>query len=206
MKSLSDAPAPRVGLRERKKAKTREAIQRHAMRLFREQGYDETTVDQIAEAAEVSQSTFFRYFPSKEDLVLYDSLDPLLFDAYLAQPPELGPVAAFRAALRQTLEPHVRATIGPEWERQKIVLAHPELRGRMMDAMAAMLDTFTAIISERMGAAPDDPEPRSLAGAIVGIGIALWLTAPDDPERLLDLYDSGLALLDHVDTETRRAR
>jgi transcriptional regulator GlxA family with amidase domain len=57
--------AARPGLRERKKTKTRAAIREHALRLFREQGYEATTVEQIAEAAEVSHSTFFRYFPTK---------------------------------------------------------------------------------------------------------------------------------------------
>ena len=62
----------RVGLRERKKAETRAAIQHEALRLFRVQGYDETTTEQIAEAAEDPPSTLFRYFPSKEDLALTD--------------------------------------------------------------------------------------------------------------------------------------
>ena len=67
--------ATRPGLWERKKARTRAAIREHAFRLFREQGYDATTVDQIAEAAEVSPSTFFRYFPTKEDVVLQDDME-----------------------------------------------------------------------------------------------------------------------------------
>src|SRR6201987_5695157 len=89
------------GLRERKKARTRAAIREHALRLFREQGYQATTVEQIAAAAEVSPSTFFRYFPTKEDLVLQDDLDARIAEALIRQPKELGPIAALRAGMRE---------------------------------------------------------------------------------------------------------
>src|SRR5689334_23855993 len=69
------------GLRERKKARTRAAIRRHALRLFRANGYQRTTVEQIAAAAEVSVSTFFRYFPTKEDLILQDDMDTQVAEA-----------------------------------------------------------------------------------------------------------------------------
>ena len=91
---------PETGLRERKKAKTRAAIQAQALRLFRERGYAGTTVEQIAAAAEVSQSTFFRYFRTKEDVVLHDRFDPVLIEAFHAQPEELAPAQALRAAMR----------------------------------------------------------------------------------------------------------
>ena len=71
-----------AGLRERKKAKTRAALREHAMRLFEEQGFAATTVEQIAEAAEVSPSTFFRYFATKEDAILVDDVD---LSAFLAR-------------------------------------------------------------------------------------------------------------------------
>src|SRR5215470_5069758 len=114
MTELLEGSRPAQGLRERKKAKTRAAIQRHALRLFREQGYEATTVTQIADAAEVSESTFFRYFPTKEHLVLEDDLDDALMASFEAQPAGLTPVQAMRAALRDvfgTLPPEGRAEI-----------------------------------------------------------------------------------------------
>ena len=100
MMTMSDAVAPLrpAGLRERKKARTRAAIREHALRLFREQGYPATTVEQIADAAEVSPATFFRYFPTKEDVVLQDDFDIVTLAALEAQPAGLSPIAAFRAA------------------------------------------------------------------------------------------------------------
>src|SRR5260370_11697315 len=75
-----------TGLRERKKLKTKEAIQREALRLFKERGYSETTIEQIAAAAEISPSTFFNYFPTKEDVVLFDRYDPMIFSMMTSIP------------------------------------------------------------------------------------------------------------------------
>ena len=85
-----------LGLRERKKAKTIAAVQMHALRLFKEFGYHETTVEQIAEAAEISPSTFFRYFATKEDVVITDNYDSLLTSAFGEQSSELSPLQALR--------------------------------------------------------------------------------------------------------------
>src|ERR1035438_9725222 len=100
---LGTGQAQQCGLRERKKARTRASLREHALRLFREQGYQATTVEQIAAAAEVSPSTFFRYFPTKEDVVLQDDLDVRMLEALERQPADLGPVAALRAATREAL-------------------------------------------------------------------------------------------------------
>ena len=89
------------GLRERKKQKTRWAIQEHAMRLFAQQGYDETTVEQIAAAAEISPSTFFRYFKTKEDVVVQDRYDDMIVEAVVAAPAGLSPTATIRWAFRE---------------------------------------------------------------------------------------------------------
>ncbi len=113
------------GLRERKKAKTHAAIQEHAMRLFAEQGYEATTVEQIAAAAEVSPSTLFRYFPTKQDIVLHDALDPLLFAAFGEQPPELSPIQALRASMAAVFSGLTPEDLALEYERQELILWSP---------------------------------------------------------------------------------
>jgi AcrR family transcriptional regulator len=92
------------GLRERKKAKTRWAIQEHAMRLFGEQGYAATTVDQIAAAAEISPSTFFRYFATKEDVVVQDQYDDLFVTAFRAAGGTKDPIATLRRMVSDALK------------------------------------------------------------------------------------------------------
>src|ERR1700760_4186065 len=99
------------GLRERKKARTRATIRAEALRLFREQGYHATTVEQIAAAAEVSPSTFFRYFPTKEDLVLQDDMDTRIVEALERQPAGLSPLSAVRAAVRDAFASYTEADI-----------------------------------------------------------------------------------------------
>ena len=102
MGSSSDG-STKTGLRERKKARTRTEIQRQALKLFRERGYEATTVSQIAEAAEVSESTFFRYFPTKEDVVIWDEYDPVATDLVEARPAGEPPAQWFRAVIRETM-------------------------------------------------------------------------------------------------------
>ncbi len=100
---MTDAGAPMPGLRERKKRQTRATIQVEALRLFGQQGYDTTTCEQIAAAAGVSPATFFRYFPTKEDVVLQDDYDPLLTASLHERPLHESPVVAVRNALASAL-------------------------------------------------------------------------------------------------------
>src|SRR5882762_5510974 len=92
----SDVTPAKGGLRERKKVQTREAIRRAAYRLFAEQGYDATPVDQIAAEADVSPSTVFRYFPTKEDIVLTDEYDEPMADVLRGRPLDEQPLASVR--------------------------------------------------------------------------------------------------------------
>jgi AcrR family transcriptional regulator len=200
--SPSQTDEPRPGLRERKKAKTRAAIQREALRLFREQGYEATTIEQIAEAAEFSPSTFFRYFPTKEDVVMYDDLDPVVIAAFEAQPRELSPVAALRAALREVFEQVSPEAMRDMRERFALIMAVPELRSRMVDDFLQTIQLTGDLLAARVGKSPDDPTVRAFAGALIGAVMGTVFTAPSDGSvdyfKLLDeameYVEAGLPL------------
>src|ERR1700727_905021 len=92
---------PEPDWRQRKKNATRERIRASALRLFAERGYDATTVEQIAAAAGVSHMTFFRYFPTKEDVALSDSYDPMIATLVARTPASWPLPQRIRVALLQ---------------------------------------------------------------------------------------------------------
>jgi AcrR family transcriptional regulator len=197
MSSVSNSERPAVGLRERKKARTKAAIREHAMRLFQQQGYQATTVEQIAEAAEVSPSTFFRYFPTKEDVVLTDDYDPLILAAFQAQPAELSPVAALRAAMRAVFAGLPPEQVGLERERQALIQSVPELRAAMLDGLRSTIQLIAEAMAERVGRRPDELAVRTLAGAILGVVLASMFAAAEEPGAdVFTRIDAGLAHLE----------
>ncbi|KAA2261323.1 TetR family transcriptional regulator [Solihabitans fulvus] len=184
-----------VGLRERKKARTRSAIQQHALRLFLDQGYAATTIDQIAEAAEISQSTFFRYFPTKEDLVLHDDYDQLIFEAMVAQPKDVRPIQALRNAIRAVYEESPPDEL--ELARQALVMSVPELRSALLNQFTELIRMVSEVLAERLGRRPDELEVRTMAGALMGVALSTMIVAAERPgEDLLALFDASLAQLD----------
>jgi len=188
---------PPIGLRERKKAKTRAAIQHEALRLFREQGYEATTIEQIAEAAEISPSTFFRYFGAKEDLVLTDDYDPLIIETIRGQPVDLGPVQAIRGGLRVVFDGLTEDELGDMRDRAELALAVPELRAGMLDQFAQITRQLTDLVAERVGRAADDVAVCTLAGAILGVMISMEFYWVDHPgSDLVALLDEALAHLE----------
>ena len=189
------------GLRERKKARTRAALREHALRLFREQGYQATTVEQIAAAAEVSPSTFFRYFPTKEDLVLQDDMDTRMVAAFEQQPPGLGPIAAVRAATRQALSSYTGADLEIVRETTRLTMTVPEVRARAMDEFARTIMVVSEAVAKRAGRSPDDLAVRTVAGAIIGVIMAItlpWEGWSDQTsfEDTFNRIDEALALLE----------
>lgn len=167
------------------------------MRLFSEQGYDATTVEQIIEAAEVSESTFYRYFPAKADLVLTDEYDPLLVAALRAQPPGLCTIPAFRAAFGSVLARLSAAEEQNQRERIALIMSVPELRGSMLGQLADGIRMLAEVLAERAGRPADDPAVRALAGALVGALMTVMFDVADHPDAdLFSLIDGALAHLE----------
>ena len=186
-----------TSLRERKKAKTRLAIREHAMALFKDQGYDKTTVEQIAAAAEVSPSTFFRYFPSKEEVVLQDDYDALLIAAFHAQEVEIPPLQALRNAIGEVFLSMPEDRQAQEAERIRLMTAVPELRARMLAQLSEMIQMLALAVAERVGRQPDDFEVRTFAGALIGVALSIAVSPGDDSrDDYLEQFDHALALLE----------
>jgi AcrR family transcriptional regulator len=195
MSSSADPSA--IGLRERKKARTRAALRDHGLRLFRERGYQATTIEQIAEAADVSPSTFFRYFPTKEDIVLVDDLDQVLIDAFEAQPIEKSPIMAVRDAIATVLAGLTDEDREREQQRHELMLAVPELRATMMDEFRRNIDMLAGVVARRLGRPADDFEVRVFAGAVIGAAISTFekpTRSYEDTLQALDFLAAGLPL------------
>ena len=195
------APAT-VGLRERKKQKTRESIQRTALRLFEKQGYEQTTIEQIAAAAEISPSTFFNYFPTKEDVVLFDTYDPMTIQMFLERPKD----EPLNVSLRKVLE-NLAATFARDERmilaRGRFFLEVPELRARLWDEAERSQLLLLQLLAERSGRRPDDYELRVTARIVTAALLEAskeWMRSNgrtglvELTNRALDVVESGARL------------
>ena len=145
-----------AGLRPRKKLKTRLAIEDAALALFDEHGYDATTVEQIAELAEVSTTTFFRYFPSKAEVVLshYPEQLPALRQAIIDRPASESDLTAVRRALQSSW---VEAIDAQRTARKaRTIATSPLLRGLSFERGLGWADTLKDA-ARRNGAGCADP-------------------------------------------------
>jgi AcrR family transcriptional regulator len=190
-----------LGLRERKKARTRAAIRSEAIRLFAEQGYGATTVEQIADAADVSPSTFFRYFPTKEAVIITDEFDGVILEDFRNQPADLHPVRAFRNAILGAFRSMSPEAAEQERLRHGLLQTVPELRSAMLDEFAVSLQRIAEVIGERVGRPGTDLRARALAGALIGVSVSVTFASWTEPlpadlgERAL-LVDAALELLE----------
>lgn len=184
-----------VGLRERKRQRTRSAIQAAGLHLFATQGYDATTCEQIAAAAEVSPATFFRYFPTKEDVVLSDDYDDLMRALIHDRPPGESPVVAVRRSLAAGLAAIYPAEADTIRERLQLVFSVPALRARRYEQLRGMETVLAGELAGRMGAAPGDLEVRVVARAIAAtatLAVEEWAECGGHLPSIVDRALAGL--------------
>jgi AcrR family transcriptional regulator len=167
----------RTGLRERKKQRTRDALLRAALELFTTQGYERTTVDEIAEAVGVSQRTFFRYFAGKEDaaFALQEITESQFVEAVRRRPPHEAPLEALRNAVMENWD-----TIGEAIEQIvpldlflrmcRLTESTPTLLAAHLRRNDEVGEEIARIIAEREGLDMDaDPRPRMVVAVFAGV-------------------------------------
>jgi AcrR family transcriptional regulator len=178
--------------RARKKLATRAALESAALRLFAEKGYEQTTVDEIAEAADVAVRTFFRYFSSKQHVLFGDVAHhhvARLRAALAARPRGEAPVDAIRATLDQ-LDVTDPAELEEILTRMRLMARQPSLRATYLTLNDELRQMIVDFVAERTGRSPrEDPYPLLVAAAAVSswdIALTLW-TASGGQRPLSDL-------------------
>jgi AcrR family transcriptional regulator len=196
---MAHVSAPGLDWRQRKKLATRERIRTCALRLFQKQGYEATTVEQIAAAAGVSHVTVFRYFPTKEDVALSDSYDPLIVELLLQTPATQPLIDRIRAALLQGLGQLYESDRDMLLSQNKLIVSTPALRERLW---ANQLTTQEAILQALD--AGDEGTPAAFTTkvtvaaclAAATTAVLSWVENDGTPE-LPDLLQEALDTLAH---------
>jgi len=190
-------PEVAIGLRERKKLRTRALIQKEALRLFLEKGFEATTIEEIAEAAEISPSTFFNYFPTKEEVVFQDELDPLILAAFNAQPEGTHPIRALRDSMKTVFGQLTAEQDNVMRQRISLMSSTPALRSAMLTQFADLVDQIAELMAGRVGREPTDFAIRNLAGALLGVMMSALLIAASNPRAdMIDVADRAMAHLE----------
>jgi AcrR family transcriptional regulator len=199
---------PADGLRERKKLRTRQLLADVARRLFSEHGFENVSVAQIADAADVSPATVFNYFATKEDLVYsrLEAFESQLLDAIRNRRPGESALDAFG---RFILEP--RGLLAAEDEGAaaelaavvRMIASSPALLAREQQILADYTDSLARLLAEETGARNGDQRPYVVANALMGVHRALinhvrerLVAGPVDRRRLArDVRRRGEAAL-----------
>jgi AcrR family transcriptional regulator len=192
--STTPTAVPPTSLRDRKKDRTRRSIQAQALRLFAQKGFQATTVEEIAAAAEVAPRTFFRYFPTKEEVVFWAAYQPTLVAFVAARPDDEPAVEALRRGIVDGLAEFYDQDRERLLERIKLAFRIPALHPRLWQQQAGWAAEMAQILAGRLGARPDDLKVRALAAAIAAalfVAIEQW-QAQDGRCDLRTLIDEAL--------------
>ncbi|MEU5344781.1 TetR family transcriptional regulator [Streptomyces sp. NPDC020766] len=182
--------ASRPGLRELKKQRTRDALVRAALELFTTQGYERTTVDEIVEAVDVSQRTFFRYFAGKEDaaFAVQEMTESHFVEAVRGRPSHEAPLEALRRAVManwDTIGEAIEAVIPLELHMRafQLIESTPALLAVHLRRQEDLEEELARVIADREGLDVDtDPRPRvamAVFGGVMRLSSRLWSTGED---------------------------
>ena len=191
-------------LRTRKKERTRAAINDAALELFIEKGFEATTVDEIAERAEISKSTFFRYFATKAE-VIFGAGRPghdALYAAIVERPATDDDVTAVRRALVDTWIGQL--DIAHAVRQGRAAVTSPLLRGLSYDLNLRWQDVVGTALAERHGLDQPDQRCRLVAGVVNSVfsnAYNTWLNAGADSD-FAAAVEHAFALLDEVSADT----
>lgn len=173
--AVSGCPAT-AGRRERKKQRTREALVDAAFRLFQEKGFDATTVEEIADAVDVSARTFFRYFSSKEDVVMtfQEEQFAVMVAALAARPADEPVLTSLRHAAVGVIRACEQGEYGFDPERfgciRDLMESSPAVFGSSLEHGQKKHAEVTTMVAERMGVDPtEDLRPHVVAAVVNGV-------------------------------------
>jgi AcrR family transcriptional regulator len=194
--SIEPAPeAPSLGRRERKKLATQKALETAALALFHDQGFEATTIEDITETADVSPRTFFRYFASKDDIVMAGHSERLdaIRESLAGQPAEDDLPTALRHAIDPLAELYESE---PDTKfRWRLARDVPSMYARVLERQAQAEPAFAAVIADRLDQDPLGMRPMVLAGAVLAalrIAVHRWVDLPDGSAPLRELVDEAL--------------
>jgi len=191
-----------VSLRERKRQRTRERIQDEAFRLVRRDGFDATTIEAIAEAADVSASTVYRYFGTKEGVLLWDELELPSWELLEEELQERPPLDALLAMFERVTHLGFHVSDVEMRSRIRLIFELPQLRSAFRDALADYEREFATVITERADVGP--VEARVIAVVAISTFAAViedWAMAPDERPFAVVAEENVLALRRVLDGE-----
>jgi AcrR family transcriptional regulator len=194
MEAIGTSPM-KPGLRERKKQQTRDTITRVALQLFAERGYEETTLAEIAEAADVSPRTIFAYFESKEEILFCDAPAELdqLKDALAQRPEDSTTIDALRGVLSSMDPPDELAKL-----RKQVVTSSPALKLKMRARVAELEPVLVESFAKDLGSDPDDIRALLIAASATAAFTAVHDRLEAEAESKPISHESAMAIIDEV--------
>jgi AcrR family transcriptional regulator len=205
----------KLGLRERKRIAAMRRISQAALDLFDERGFDNVTIEEIADAAEVSPSSVYRYFGTKEQVVLRDEFQPQFFDVLVSEFASHPPVKAMRRAIAQIMSDFFASDDELAQRRTRYSLEEPRLRARWAQQADELAQTVADALARATARRPDELEVQVIASSLVWALIAAirdWHAAgyatplEEGFDRALAVVESGLRLEGPRSSRSRRAK